>query len=171
MTWQQEYRKEETTEMVQIRNDQSLNYTVTLGVGRNALCETAFVKIWKLRGRRGREKSHWVNSNIMSQGWEYRTWCRFGEGRHDEHSIRYVFPKSIGHSGRAEEDNLGLGRLVLLYWSKGYCPRKWEDKIKGRTLVNPQTKCEWRQCWLKSCGQRWGEHKENVIRFQKSFRE
>lgn len=31
--------------MVQIRDDQSLNYTVTLGVGQNALSETPFIKI------------------------------------------------------------------------------------------------------------------------------
>lgn len=45
MTRQQEYQKEEAAEMVQIRDDQSLNYTVTLGVGQNALSKTPFIKI------------------------------------------------------------------------------------------------------------------------------
>lgn len=37
--------KEETSEMVQTRDDASLNYTMALGVEENALSETDLIKI------------------------------------------------------------------------------------------------------------------------------
>lgn len=68
MIWQQGLPKEEASEMIQTKDDQSQNYTVTLGMERSALSETDVIKIWKRSGRRGRKEKDLVDSNIVSHG-------------------------------------------------------------------------------------------------------
>lgn len=45
MIWQQKRQKEEASEMVQTRDDESRNYTMALGMEANALSKTDLIKI------------------------------------------------------------------------------------------------------------------------------